>query len=124
MELRTLKRNHEHEAVYFHVRSAFQLVDGNRAHWVETYEGEERISFVFFTVSKYWKTNRDVFVDLRDRGFEIPTPQTIAFAESLLPQPRGYGAHQLPRALRSLRPKSRPARPSFLAFTATAEGRL
>ena len=96
MELRTLKQNHEHEAVYFHVKSAFQLFDGNRAHWVEPYEGE-RISFVFFTVGKYWKANPDVLADLRDCGFEIPTPESMAHAESLLPQPRGYGARRLPK---------------------------
>ena len=96
MELRLLKRNHEHEAVYFYVKSAFQLFDGNRGHWVEPFEGE-RISFVFFTVGKYWKTNPDVLADLRDCGFEIPTSQTMAHAESLLPRPRGYGAKRLPK---------------------------
>ena len=97
MELHTLQRNHEHEAVYVHVKSAFQPFDGNRAHWVEPYEGDERISFVFFTVGKYWKASPDVLADLSDCGFEIPKPESMAHAESLLPRPRGYGARQLPK---------------------------
>ena len=96
MELRALKQNHEHEAVYFHVKSVFQLFDGNRAHWVEPFEGE-RISFVFFTVGKYWKASPDVLDDLSDCGFEIPKPESMAHAESLLPRPRGYGAKRLPK---------------------------
>ena len=96
MELRTLQQHHEHEAVYFHVKSAFRLFDGNRGHWVEPFEGT-RISFVFFTVGKYFKASPAVLVDLRDLGFEIPTPESMAHAECLLPRPRGYGARQLPK---------------------------
>ncbi len=96
VELCTLKEHHEQEAVYRHVKSAFQLFDGNRGHWVEPFEGE-RISFVFFTVGKYWKANPDVLADLRDCGFEIPMPESMAYAESLLPRPRGYGARRLPK---------------------------
>ena len=96
LDLCTLKENHEHESVYFHVRSAFQLFDGNRAHWVEPFEGM-RISFVFFTVGKYWKASPDVLADLSNCGFEIPTPESMAQAESLLPRARGYGTRQLPK---------------------------
>ena len=96
MELRALKEHHDHEAVYFHVKSAFQLFDGNRGHWVEPFEGE-RISFVFFTVGKYFKASPDVLSALVDCGFEIPTPESMAHAESLLPRPRGYGAKRLPK---------------------------
>ena len=47
MELPKLKADHKLEAVYLDVKSDFQLFDGNRAHWVEPFEGEQRLSFVF-----------------------------------------------------------------------------
>lgn len=96
MDLDTLKAHHEQEAVYCDVKTGFQVFDGNRGHWVEPFQGE-RISFVFFTVGKYWKTSSDVLADLKDLLFEIPDPASMAHAESLLPKPRGYGAKQLPR---------------------------
>ena len=52
IELPRLKADHKKDAVYLDVQSDFQLFDGNRAHWVEPFEGE-RLSFVFFCVSKY-----------------------------------------------------------------------
>ena len=96
MELPKLKADHEQEAVYLDVKSDFQFFDGNRAHWVEAFDGE-RLSFVFFSVSKYWKTKRDVLGALEERGFPVPTAEWNSHAETLLPQPRGYGFHQLPR---------------------------
>ena len=72
------------------------MLDGNRGHWVEEFEGE-RISRVFFMVGKYWKTKSNVMGELKNLGFEIPTPKSMAHAQSLLLQPRGYGAKQLPK---------------------------
>jgi len=95
-ELEARQADHAQEAVYLDVKSDFQLFDGNRAHWVEPFEGE-RLSFVFFCVSKYWKTKRDVLGALEERGFPVPTAEWNSHAETLLPQPRGYGFHQLPR---------------------------
>ena len=96
IELPRLKADHKKDAVYLDVKSDFQLFDGNRAHWVEPFEGE-RLSFVFFCVSKYWKAKRDVLAQLEARGFALPTSEWLSHSESLLSQPRGYGSHQLPR---------------------------
>ena len=38
-----------------------------------------------------------VLAELEERGFEVPTAEWMSHAETLLPQPRGFGAHQLPR---------------------------
>ena len=78
------------------MRSDFQLFGCNRAHWVEPFEGE-RLSFVFFCVSKYWKAKRDVLAQLDTRGFPLPRAEWMSTAETLLTQPRGYGFHQLPK---------------------------
>ena len=96
MELPKLKADHKEEAVYLDVKSDFQLFDGNRAHWVEPFDGK-RLSFVFFSVRKYWKTKPSVLAELQERRFPLPTTEWMSHAEILLPQPRGYGSHQLPR---------------------------
>jgi len=65
------------------------LFDGNRAHEVEHFKGE-RYSLVFFTVGKYWKATQEVQSRLADRGFPVPTDETMKEATKLLPPPRGY----------------------------------
>ena len=95
-ELEALQADHAQEAVYLDVKADFQLFDGLRGHFVEPFKGQ-RLSFVFFSVSKYWKTKRDVLGALEERGFPVPTAEWNSHAETLLPQPRGYGFHQLPR---------------------------
>ena len=65
-------------------------------HWVEPFDGQ-RLSFVFFSVSKYWKTKPSVLAELRKRDFPLPSAEWMSHAEILLPQPRSYGTQQLPR---------------------------
>eukprot|EP00419_Tripos_fusus_P054310 CAMPEP_0172805518 /NCGR_PEP_ID=MMETSP1075-20121228/5797_1 /TAXON_ID=2916 /ORGANISM="Ceratium fusus, Strain PA161109" /LENGTH=1029 /DNA_ID=CAMNT_0013644203 /DNA_START=25 /DNA_END=3114 /DNA_ORIENTATION=+ len=68
------------------------VFDGNRAHEVEDFKGE-RYSMVFFSVGKYWKASQEVQSQLIDRGFPVPTDESMAEATALLPPPRGY-SHQ------------------------------
>ena len=95
-ELEALQADHAQEAVYLDVKADFQLFDGLRGHFVEPFKGQ-RLSFVFFCVSKYWKTKPSMLAELRKRDFPLPSAEWMSHAEILLPQPRGYGFHQLPR---------------------------
>ena len=95
-ELETLEADHAQVAVYLDVKADFQVFDGLRGHFVEPFKGQ-RLSFVFFSVSKYWKTKPSMLAELRKRDFPLPSAEWMSHAESLLPQPRGYGFHQLPR---------------------------
>jgi len=65
------------------------VFDGNRAHEVEDFKGE-RYSLVFFSVGKYWKATQELQSQLVDRGFPVPSDETMAEATKLLPPPRGY----------------------------------
>ena len=96
IELETLQANHEREAIYLDVKADFHVFNGNCAHFVEPFQGE-RLSFVFFSVSNYWKTKRDVLAELKERGFPLPTSEWMSHCERVLPFPRGYGCHRLPR---------------------------
>ena len=95
-ELEALQADHAQEAVYLDVKADFQLFDGLRGHFVEPFKGQ-RLSFVFFSVSKYWKTKPSMLAELRKRDFPLPSAEWMSHAESLLPQPRGYGCHRPPR---------------------------
>ena len=95
-ELEALQADHAQEAVYLDVKADFQLFDGLRGHFVEPFKGQ-RLSFVFFSVGKYWKTKPSMLAELRKRDFPLPSAEWMSHAESLLPQPRGYGSHRLPR---------------------------
>ena len=96
IELEALQSRYAQQAVYLDVKADFQVFNGNCAHYVEPFEGE-RLSFVFFCVSNYWRAAPSVLAQLRERGFALPTDEWMSHAESLLPQPRGYGARRLPR---------------------------
>ena len=73
-ELEALQTDHAQEAVYLDVKADFQLFDGLRGHFVEPFKGQ-RLSFVFFSVSKYWKAKPSVLAELQERGFELPTAE-------------------------------------------------
>ena len=88
IELERLKTDYEGDAVYLDVKKDFHLFNGNCAHWVEPFEGD-RLSFVFFCVSKYWKTKPSVLAQLEAREFPLPTSEWMSNADSLLPQTRG-----------------------------------
>ena len=63
---------------------------------MEPFKGQ-RLSFVFFSVSKYWKTKPSVLAELQERNFPVPTDEWMSNAEILLPHPRGYGPRRLPK---------------------------
>jgi len=72
------------------VRKDGLVLDGNRAHAVENYTGEERFSLVFFTAQGYEKVAPEVKDQLVEVGIPFPDEEAVAYAKSLLPAPKGY----------------------------------
>lgn len=90
------------------------IVDGNRAHKVQAFEGE-RFSLVFYTADKYAKTPEPVREALTRAGVMWPSEETLAAARALLPAPKGYGAGEdKPR-------EQRPRKSKVATKVATAE---
>jgi len=81
----------DEDAEVLDVRNSTILMDGNRAHTVEEYTGDERFSLVYFTAAHFQKTTDDVREQLMQVGIPFPDDAAIARARGLLPPARGYG---------------------------------
>jgi hypothetical protein len=72
------------------IKGKLTLFDGNRGHSVEDFTGD-RYSLVFFSSGCHVRTKDDVKNFLtKQGGANWPTQDSIAYAESFLPPPRGY----------------------------------
>jgi len=81
----------EEDAEVLDVQNTTAFMDGNRAHEVEAFTGDERFSLVFFTAGHYQKTADDVREQLVQVGIPFPDDDAVARTRALLPAPRGYG---------------------------------
>jgi len=76
--------------VSLNLRDGLALFDGNRGHSVENFDGE-RYSIVFFSMKRYHKATDEDRQWLIEQGLCFPTDESLHYAQSLLPPPRGYG---------------------------------
>jgi len=84
------------DGTLFDVSSAAAVIDGNRAHGVEPYTGEERYSLVFYTTAAYNKATPEVRQPLAELGFPFTAEEDEAYLRSLVPAPE----RRAPRAAR------------------------
>jgi len=99
-----LENLRDDDKVVLDITQGLALFDGNRAHEVEPFQGE-RFSLVFFSVGRYWKAKSSDLDLLRERGFVIPTDESMAMVRSLLPPPRGYQSCQSIASMFGMREK-------------------
>jgi len=85
-----LEELRQEDKIVLDVHNKALVFDGNRAHAVQTFEGE-RYSLVFFTAAKYWKTPQEVQEQLVAAGVNFPSEKTAGEARKILPPPKGYG---------------------------------
>merc|ERR1719210_841964 len=80
----------EQDGIRVDVHSKPGVIDGNRAHQVETYTGEERFSLVFFTAQACDKVTDEVREQLVQLGFPVPDDDALNYLKGLMPTPQGY----------------------------------
>lgn len=83
----------EKDATTFTVRDQVAIIDGNRAHEVTAFSGEERFSLVFFTAQSFEKTLPEVRDQLIQLGIPFPDDEAVAYLKGLLPPPKGYAEY-------------------------------
>eukprot|EP00416_Gambierdiscus_australes_P015148 CAMPEP_0171058468 /NCGR_PEP_ID=MMETSP0766_2-20121228/2510_1 /TAXON_ID=439317 /ORGANISM="Gambierdiscus australes, Strain CAWD 149" /LENGTH=770 /DNA_ID=CAMNT_0011513745 /DNA_START=177 /DNA_END=2489 /DNA_ORIENTATION=- len=87
----------EDARVSLDVHAAAAVIDGNRAHEVEPFEGE-RFGLVFYTISNCDKIPKEMREELIGFGFEVPDKEAIDAATACFTPPRGYGLPPAPVA--------------------------
>lgn len=106
----TLELLQEEASTVLDIHKKPELIDGNRAHMVEPYTGDERFSLVFFTTHAYERTppeDQDILVQL---GIPFPDEEALAYAKGLLPAPKGH-AYAMQRLRAASREERRPKEP-------------
>jgi len=87
----------EEDAVTLDTHEKTLVFDGNRAHAVESYTGEERYSLVFYTTAAVERTSDEVRQQLLDVGFPLPNEEDLTYLKTLLPPPKGYSSYLEPK---------------------------
>jgi len=75
------------------IKDSLLLFDGNRGHYVNSFEGE-RYSLVFFSVRTWNKIPEDERAEAVRCGIPVPTERSMAYAQGLL-GPSGPGGYRL-----------------------------
>lgn len=70
------------------------LFDGNRGHYVNPFEGDERYSLVFFSIRTWNKVPEADAEEARACGLPLPTQPSMKYAQSLL-GPSGESGYRL-----------------------------
>jgi len=84
----------DEDAMTLDVSEAPKVIDGQRAHAVEPYTGEERYSLVFFMTRGYADVTPELKAQVEQIEFNWPSPELTEKAKKALKPPKGYAKYR------------------------------